>query len=226
MDDLRTLQLRFADERRLEADDGKFCADDILNVNIRRARPGDGIGQIVECTLQFLFIWGGNDVFVHRFAGPAAQRFLCLLYTSACAIRDCCREKGLRYCLECTAFPCRRLNRLEKSYRTRYDASLLSNSRAVLTLSLIHICAILAPMKQVSQSVTQSKAELMRYRKAPQFAPAGQSTQMIIGASPETDYQILRLTEGLYQKYSLKRVFFSAYIPAVSYTHLDPCKHI
>ena len=57
--------------------------------------------------------------------------------------------------------------------------------------------AILAPMKQVSQSVTQSKAELMRYRKAPQFAPAGQSTQMIIGASPETDYQILRLTEGL-----------------------------
>lgn len=54
-------------------------------------------------------------------------------------------------------------------------------------------------MKQVSQSVTQSKAELMRYRKAPQFAPAGQSTQMIIGASPETDYQILRLNEGLYQ---------------------------
>ena len=49
----------------------------------------------------------------------------------ACAIRDCCREKGLRYCLECTAFPCRRLNRLEKSYRTRYDASLLSNSREI-----------------------------------------------------------------------------------------------
>lgn len=46
------------------------------------------------------------------------------------------REKGLRYCLECTAFPCRRLNRLEKSYRTRYDASLLSNSRAVLTRGL------------------------------------------------------------------------------------------
>ena len=54
----------------------------------------------------------------------------------ACAIRDCCREKGLRYCLECTAVPCRRLNRLEKSYRTRYDASLLSNSRAVLTRGL------------------------------------------------------------------------------------------
>ena len=73
--------------------------------------------------------------------------------------------------------------------------------------------AILAPMKQVSHSVMQNKAEMVQYRHAPQFAPAGQSTQMIVGASPETDFQILRLTEGLYQKYSLKRVFFSAYIP-------------
>lgn len=45
------------------------------------------------------------------------------------------------------------------------------------------------------------------------FAPAGQSTQMIIGATPDTDFQILRLTQGLYRKYNLKRVFFSAYIP-------------
>lgn len=49
--------------------------------------------------------------------------------------------------------------------------------------------------------------------KSSRFAPAGQSTQMIIGASPESDLQILRLTEGLYNKYQLKRVFFSAYIP-------------
>ena len=73
--------------------------------------------------------------------------------------------------------------------------------------------AILAPMKQVSQSVLQNKAELVQYRNTPKFAPAGQSTQMIVGASAETDFQILRLTEGLYHKYSLKRVFFSAYIP-------------
>lgn len=73
--------------------------------------------------------------------------------------------------------------------------------------------SILLPMKQVSQKTIESKAELKIYRNAPQFAPAGQSTQMIVGASPETDFQILRLTEGLYNKYSLKRVFFSAYIP-------------
>lgn len=75
--------------------------------------------------------------------------------------------------------------------------------------------SILGPMKQVSLGVAQSKAELIRYQHAPQFAPAGQSTQMIVGASSENDLQILRLTEGLYHKYALKRVFFSAYIPVV-----------
>jgi len=80
--------------------------------------------------------------------------------------------------------------------------------------------AILGPMRQVSQSAAQSKAEMTVYRAAPRFAPAGQSTQMIIGASPETDYQILRLTEGLYRRYALKRVFFSAYIPVAEDTLL------
>ena len=45
------------------------------------------------------------------------------------------------------------------------------------------------------------------------FTPAGQSTQMIIGATPESDYQILNLSSALYRKFSLKRVFFSAYLP-------------
>ena len=54
----------------------------------------------------------------------------------------------------------------------------------------------------------------------PKFAPAGQSTQMIVGASPETDYHILKLTEGMYHKYGLKRVFYSAYIPVAEDTRL------
>ena len=75
--------------------------------------------------------------------------------------------------------------------------------------------AILAPMSYMRQRISESRHELVRYRHAPRFAPAGQSTQMIIGASPETDYDILRLTSGLYQRYALKRVFFSAYVPVV-----------
>ncbi len=71
---------------------------------------------------------------------------------------------------------------------------------------------ILKPMRQIQNSITQNKNELMPYRKAPRFVPAGQSTQMIIGATPENDFQIMSVAEGLYQKFNLKRVFYSAFI--------------
>ena len=80
--------------------------------------------------------------------------------------------------------------------------------------------AIFTPMKQIAATGAASKAELAVYKNAPKFAPAGQSTQMIVGASPESDYHILQLTEGLYRKYSLKRVFYSAYIPVAEDTRL------
>lgn len=73
--------------------------------------------------------------------------------------------------------------------------------------------AILRPMSAIRDRITQNKEELALYRHAPAFAPAGQSTQMIIGATPDTDYQIMRLSAGLYKKYGLRRVFYSAYIP-------------
>lgn len=80
--------------------------------------------------------------------------------------------------------------------------------------------AILRPMGQIAAQSAASRREMAVYRHAPAFAPAGQSTQMIIGATPESDLQILRLTEGLYQKYALKRVFYSAYLPVVADSRL------
>ena len=76
--------------------------------------------------------------------------------------------------------------------------------------------AVLAPMEQIRDGITLSRQELKLYRYAPRFAPAGQSTQMIVGATPESDRQILSLTQGLYDKYHLKRVFYSAYVPVSS----------
>ncbi len=73
--------------------------------------------------------------------------------------------------------------------------------------------SILKPMGLLRDRMAESRHAITRYRHAPRFAPAGQSTQMIIGATPDNDLQILRLSEGLYQKYQLKRVFFSAYLP-------------
>ena len=80
--------------------------------------------------------------------------------------------------------------------------------------------AILAPMRQIQTRSQQSKEELVKYRHAPRFAPAGQSTQLIVGATADTDFHILRLTQGLYDRYQLKRVFYSAYVPVVEHALL------
>ncbi len=60
--------------------------------------------------------------------------------------------------------------------------------------------------------VQDNKAEIVKYRSVPSFVPAGQSTQMIIGATQETDYQIMTIAENLYRKFELKRVFYSAFV--------------
>ena len=80
--------------------------------------------------------------------------------------------------------------------------------------------AILAPMRQIRDEVIESKMELVKYRSAPRFAPAGQATQLIVGASGESDRHILRLTEALYQRYRLRRVFYSAYVPVAEHALL------
>lgn len=75
--------------------------------------------------------------------------------------------------------------------------------------------AILRPMGLIRDKAFESRQELVKYKHAPRFAPAGQSTQLIVGATQDNDRHILRLTEALYQKYRLKRVFYSAYVPVV-----------
>ena len=84
--------------------------------------------------------------------------------------------------------------------------------------------AILAPMRQIQVRSRQNREELVKYRHAPKFAPAGQSTQLIVGATPDSDFHILRLTQGLYDRYRLKRVFYSAYVPVVEHALLPDSK--
>ena len=79
---------------------------------------------------------------------------------------------------------------------------------------------ILTPMGFLRDGIAQGRQDIVKYRHAPRFAPAGQSTQLIVGATPESDLQILTLSSALYQKYALKRVFFSAYLPVVEHRNL------
>lgn len=71
---------------------------------------------------------------------------------------------------------------------------------------------LLKPMRQIQKQITVSKHELALYRHAQPFVPAGQSTQMIIGATGESDYQIMSVSEALYGRFKMKRVFYSAYV--------------
>ena len=73
--------------------------------------------------------------------------------------------------------------------------------------------AILAPMRHLHKTIVQEKAERKELKRAGRFAPAGQSTQLIIGATPERDLQILKLSAFLYRSVRLRRVYYSAYVP-------------
>lgn len=103
--------------------------------------------------------------------------------------------------------------------RTGYLADRMSVNMELPTAEGLQMLApqkkrsgMLAPIRQVQQMRNQNKKELTVYRHAPRFVPAGQSTQMIIGATGENDFQIMKVAEHMYKKYELKRVFYSAFI--------------
>jgi len=83
---------------------------------------------------------------------------------------------------------------------------------------------ILKPMEQIKSSIIKSIDERKKFRYSPKFVPAGQTTQLIIGATPDSDLRILRLSEGLYKKYSLKRVYYSAFVPVSNSPKLPTIK--
>jgi putative DNA modification/repair radical SAM protein len=72
---------------------------------------------------------------------------------------------------------------------------------------------IVTPMRLITENIQQYKSEKKLIKYAPKFVPAGQSTQMIIGATPDTDKNILTTANHLYEKFNLKRVYYSGYIP-------------
>ncbi|PXV61991.1 putative DNA modification/repair radical SAM protein [Dysgonomonas alginatilytica] len=77
--------------------------------------------------------------------------------------------------------------------------------------------SVFKPMKYIQQGMLQSIEERQKFRFAPRFVPAGQSTQMIVGATNESDKDILTLSSALYRRPSMKRVYYSGFIPVNSY---------
>jgi len=75
---------------------------------------------------------------------------------------------------------------------------------------------MIAPMSFLKNEIIQRTEEKALFKKAPMFAPAGQSTQVIIGATPETDLQVLHTANHFYKNFNLKRVYYSGYVPVLS----------
>ena len=81
------------------------------------------------------------------------------------------------------------------------------------------------PMKNIRKNIIQNKIERKTFKNTPKFVPGGQSTQLIVGASPESDLKILTLSENLYKKMNLKRVYYSAFVPVTNDKRLPNLKN-
>ena len=75
---------------------------------------------------------------------------------------------------------------------------------------------MIQPMSFIKNEIIQRTEEKKLFKKAPMFAPAGQSTQVIIGATPETDQQVLQSANHFYKNFNLKRVYYSGYVPVMT----------
>ena len=77
--------------------------------------------------------------------------------------------------------------------------------------------SVFLPMKQIQQGVLENKEDRKKFRYAPRFVPAGQSTQMIVGATKESDLDILRMSNTMYQQPTMRRVYYSGYVSVNTY---------
>ena len=82
--------------------------------------------------------------------------------------------------------------------------------------------SVFTPMRYIQQGMLQSAEERKKFRHAPRFVPAGQSTQMIVGATSDSDKDILHLTSALYKRPSMKRVYYSGFVPVNGYDNRLP----
>ncbi|MDJ0854099.1 MAG: putative DNA modification/repair radical SAM protein [Desulfobacterales bacterium] len=117
--------------------------------------------------------------------------------------------------LKCVPFASRRLIRQAGRHADRLSVNIelpTDESLQRLTVAKTH-ASVLDPMNTIHETIAATREDRRRMRHVPVFAPAGQSTQLIIGASPESDYEILHLSDRLYRRQALKRVYYSAYMP-------------
>lgn len=132
-------------------------------------------------------------------------------------IRDLRKNHGFNGYIHLKAFPgtSDRLIQEAGRYADRLSVNIEIPSESNLQLLAPDksYSTIYKPMEVIREGISENIDERRKFRSAPKFTPAGQSTQLIVGASPESDYEILGLAKDLYGDQRLKRVYYSAYVP-------------
>jgi putative DNA modification/repair radical SAM protein len=117
--------------------------------------------------------------------------------------------------LKCVPHASRRLIQQAGLYADRLSVNIelpSEESLRLLTRDKTY-ASVIEPMEVIRETILETREHRRRMRHVPRFASAGQSTQLIVGASPESDYDILNLANRLYHRQALKRVYYSAYVP-------------
>ena len=191
--------------------DCKYCINRSSNDVVRTSFTPEEV-----CTLTMEFYRRNNieGLFLSSGILKSPDYTMELIYAALYRLRHICNFQGY---IHVKAIPGadQRLIRMTGFLADRMSVNMELPTAESLRLLAPHKSRknILAPMRFLQEKMKENHHEITLYKNAPRFVPAGQSTQMIIGATPETDYQILRVTEALYKKFDLKRVFFSAFVP-------------
>ena len=117
--------------------------------------------------------------------------------------------------LKCVPFASRRLIQAAGRHADRLSVNIELPTETSLTrlTGAKTFASVLTPMDVIRETIAETCEDRRRLRHVPSFAPAGQSTQLIVGASPESDFEVLALADQLYRQQSLTRVYYSAYVP-------------
>ena len=190
--------------------DCKYCVNRSSNDVVRTSFTPD---EICYLTMEFYRRNYIEGLFLSSGILKSPDYTMELIYSALYKLRVECKFRGY---IHVKAIPGASTDLIR---RVGFLADRMSVNVELPTKESLHLLAphksrknILAPMRLVQNGMKENRQELAVYRHAPQFVPAGQSTQMIIGATPETDFQIMQVAEALYKKFELKRVFYSAFV--------------
>ncbi|MBM6752426.1 putative DNA modification/repair radical SAM protein [Mediterraneibacter glycyrrhizinilyticus] len=191
--------------------DCKYCVNRSSNDVVRTSFTPE---EVCELTMEFYRRNYIEGLFLSSGILKSPDYTMELIYATLYRLRHVCNFQGY---IHVKAIPGadERLIRLTGFLADRMSVNIELPTAEGLRLLAPHKTRknILKPMRLVQEKRKENRQEIIVYKNAPRFVPAGQSTQMIIGATPETDFQILNVAEALYKKFDLKRVFYSAFVP-------------